>query len=318
VSNNVAASALAPEVVIAIPTFRRPQSLRRLLEALEHLKTTAKVIVVVADNDAANHAGYDLCRAIAATSRWPLDPIIAEERGIAQVRNALVARALSYPDASFVAMLDDDEWPSPQWLDALLVLQGQTKADVVEGSIVFEREEGAPVWESGFDGVSSMRRPTGPTAMLEGAGNILITRQCLDGLSAPWFDPAFALSGGEDRDFFERVKASGGRFAWADEALAYTCVPVLRQSLNWVFKRAYGIGNTEMRIFLKYRPTVGARLKEYGKITLALIVMPLFGLLMLAMPRRASDIWRRVFRNAGKLAALAGIIHQPYAVTHGE
>ncbi|MDR3528485.1 MAG: glycosyltransferase [Rhizomicrobium sp.] len=310
--------ALAPEVVVAIPTFRRPQSLKRLLEALEKLETTAKIIVVVADNDAASHAGYDLCRDIANTYRWPLDPIIAEERGIAQVRNALVARALGYPDAAFVAMLDDDEWPSPQWLEALLAVQADTKADVVEGSIVFEHGGGETAWEAGFDGVSSIRRPTGPTPMLEGAGNILITRSCLDSLAAPWFDPAFALTGGEDRDFFERVKAAGGHFAWADAGLAYTAVPVLRQSLSWVFKRAYGIGNTEMRIFLKYRPTLIMRLQEYGKIAAALLAMPVIGLVMLVSPRRSADIWRRVFRNAGKLAALAGVTHQAYAVTHGE
>jgi glycosyltransferase involved in cell wall biosynthesis len=306
------------EVVVAIPTFRRPQSLKRLLDALERLETAAKIIVVVADNDAEAHAGYDLCRDISGHYCWPLDPILAEARGIAQVRNALVARALSYPDAAFVAMLDDDEWPSPQWLDALLAVQAQTQADVVEGSILFESADGAPVWNPGFDGVSSMRRPTGPTSMLEGAGNILITRTCLERLTAPWFDLAFALSGGEDRDFFERVKASGGHFAWADDGLAYTAVPALRQSLHWVFTRAYGIGNTEMRIFLKYRPGLGARFKEYGKIAAALLAMPLFGLVMLVSPRRAADIWRRVFRNAGKLAALAGVTHQAYAVTHGE
>lgn len=309
---------IATEVVVAIPTFRRPQSLKRLLDALERLETAAKIIVVVADNDAETHAGYDLCREISGRYRWPLDPILAEERGIAQVRNALVARALSYPHAAFVAMLDDDEWPSPQWLDELLAVQSQTKADVVEGSILFERTDGAPAWEQGFDGVSSMRRPTGPTPMLEGAGNILITRHCLEGLSPPWFDPAFALSGGEDRDFFERVKAAGGHFAWADEGLAYTAVPVLRQSLHWVFTRAYGIGNTEMRIFLKYRPSLSACLKEYSKIAAALLAMPLLGLVMLANPRRAADIWRRIFRNAGKLAALVGVTHQAYAVPHGE
>jgi len=306
------------EVVVAIPTFRRPESLQRLLTELERLETQARLIVVVADNDVENHAGYDLCRSWSGRYRWPLDPIIAEERGIAQVRNALVARALSYPEAAFVAMLDDDEWPSPQWLDALLRLQGETGADVVEGSILFEQEVGAPAFEPGFDGVSSIRRPTGPVAMLEGAGNLLIPRACLEKLSAPWFDPAFALSGGEDRDFFERVKSMGGRFAWADEALAYTQVPALRQNLQWVLNRAYGIGNTEMRIFLKYRPSLAAKLKEYLKIAAALMLTPLLGVVLLARPRRAADAWRRFFRNMGKLAALAGCISEPYAVTHGE
>lgn len=304
-----------PEIVVAIPTYKRPTQLARLLGALENLQTEARLIVVVADNDAKDHGGYDFCRSICARYRWPLDPVIAEDRGIAQVRNALVERALSYPDADFVAMLDDDEWPSPEWLDALLKVQAETGADVVEGSIQFE---GGDQLGKGFDGVSSMRRPTGPQAMLEGAGNILITRRCLETQGSPWFDPAFALTGGEDRDFFERVRASGGRFAWADEALAFTLVPEMRQSFDWVMKRAYGIGNTEMRIFLKYRPNFRARLAEEAKIASALLLTPVLALILAVVPNRGADALRRFCRNAGKLSALFGRQYNAYAVTHGD
>ncbi len=304
-----------PEVVVAIPTFKRLTSLARLLGALERLETQAKVIVVVADNDAKDHGGYDFCRSICAKYRWPLDPVIAEERGIAQVRNTLVERALTYPNAAFVAMLDDDEWPSPQWLDALLRVQADTGADVVEGSILFE---GGERFGKEFDGVSDMRRPTGPTPMLEGAGNLLISRACFEKLASPWFDPAFALTGGEDRDFFERVKVSGGHFAWADDALAYTQVPERRQSLDWVLKRAYGIGNAEMRIFLKYRPDLKARLAEGLKIASALLLTPVLALILALVPNRAADALRRFCRNAGKLSAVFGVRYNAYAVTHGD
>lgn len=299
------------EIVVAIPTFKRPTALARLLAALEKLDTDDQIIVVVADNDAEDHAGYDLCRSLAAHYRWPLDPVIAEERGIAQVRNTLVARTLAYPDAAFVAMIDDDEWPSPQWLRELVRVQRETGADVVEGSILFEGGG-----RDGFDGVSDMRRPTGPVAMLEGAGNILITRTCLQKLEAPWFDPAFAFSGGEDRDFFARVKAAGGRFAWADEGLAYTKVPERRQSVAWLLRRSYGIGNSEMHVFLKYRPSGSERLREFAKVAAALVVTPVAGLVLALSPRRAADAWRRFFRNAGKLAAVLGVRSQPYAVPH--
>ena len=152
--------------------------------------------------------------------------------------------------------------------------------------------------------------------MLEGAGNILVTRECLTALGAPWFDPAFALTGGEDRDFFERVKAAGGSFAWADEGLAYTVVPEKRQTLDWVLRRAYGIGNTEMRIFLKYRPNASAWIAECAKIVSALLVTPLLALALAVSPRRAADALRRFCRNAGKLAALMGRHYDAYA--HGD
>jgi succinoglycan biosynthesis protein ExoM len=299
------------EIVVAIPTFKRPVALARLLAALEKLDTQDSLIVVVADNDGEGRGGYDLCRSLAAHYRWPLDPVLAEERGLAQVRNVLVESALSYPDAEFVAMIDDDEWPSPGWLTELVRVQRATQADVVEGSILFEGGEAGR-----FDGVCDMRRPTGPVAMLEGAGNILIARACLEKLGRPWFDPAFALSGGEDREFFTRVKTSGGHFAWADEGLAYTKVPETRQSLSWRLRRAYGIGNSEMHVFLKYKPAPAVQLREYGKIIAALVATPLAGVVLMVSPARAAEAWRRFFRNAGKLAALLGVRYEPYAVRH--
>jgi len=307
------------EVVVAIPTFRRPRSLARLLAALELLETNIAVTVVVADNDAESHEGYDLCQTLRARAyRWPLESVIAHQRGIAQVRNALVERALSHPDARFVAMLDDDEWPSPQWLDAFLWVQHSTGADALQGSILFEFSSAPAAWATGFDGMSSIRRTTGPVAMLEGAGNLLLTRACLESLDRPWFDPAFALTGGEDRDFFERLASDGKRFAWADEAVAYTVVPQSRTSLKWTLERAYSIGNTDMRIFLKHHSTPRLRLKEFAKIALALLLSPILLVILAAVPNRAADALRRLFRNLGKIAALLGRHHNEYAVTHGE
>jgi glycosyltransferase involved in cell wall biosynthesis len=304
-----------PDVVVAIPTFRRPSSLGRLLEALEKIETSARVEVVVADNDAERLEGYDLCRQMRAAYRWPLAAVIAAERGIAQARNALVGRALSNPDAMFVAMIDDDEWPSPQWLAQLLRVQNDTGADIVGGSILFEHAGG---WLAGFDGARAIRRDTGLVDMLEGAGNIVITRACLERLGAPWFDPAYGLSGGEDRDFFERAKRAGARFAWADGAVAYGEVPRQRTSLKWMLERAYGIGNTDMRIFLNRRPCRWDRACEVVKIALALLLWPPALLILAMVPNRAADVLRRVFRNAGKLSALMGRQVNRYAVTHGE
>src|SRR2546423_1753123 len=81
-------------VVVAIPTFRRPGSLAHLLDALSLLVTAHAVRVLVADNDSERHEGFDFCQRFSAQYRWPLESIIVTERGIAQVRNALVAGAL--------------------------------------------------------------------------------------------------------------------------------------------------------------------------------------------------------------------------------
>jgi len=304
-----------PDVVVAIPTYKRPRGLARLLDFLANLETAATVSVLVADNDAEGHEGFDLCQALKGY-RWPLHAITVRERGIAPVRNALVREALK-GDAQFIAMLDDDEWPERGWLDALLAEQAKTGADVVQGSILFEFET-RPRWAETFDGMSDIRNASGPVETLQGAGNLLMTRAALSIVGAPWFDPAFALSGGEDRDFFQRLKAAGARFAWSDEAVARGYVPATRTSFAWALKRAYSVGNSDMRVFLKYGPSAAARAMEFAKVAGALVLSPVLAVLLAFDEVRRRDALRRLFRAAGKVTALCGRHYNEYAVTHGD
>ncbi|MBV9551022.1 MAG: glycosyltransferase family 2 protein [Alphaproteobacteria bacterium] len=293
------------DVVICIPTYKRPQSLKRLLTAIAALKTAANVTVLVADNDADGHAGFDLANATAPAFRFPLRAVIAPQRGIAQVRNALIAEALQ-ENSRFFAMIDDDEWPDAGWLDAFLRAAKQTGAGVLQGSILFHHPAQADIV-----------RASGPTDMLQGAGNLLIRRDVLVGMAQPWFDPAFALSGGEDRDFFVRLARAGVAFAWANEARCFGDVPESRASLYWMLARAYSIGNSDMRVLLKHHSGLGLRSMELGKIAAALLLTPPTALLLAATPRRL-QLLEKLFRALGKLAALCGRHHQEYAVIHGK
>jgi succinoglycan biosynthesis protein ExoM len=299
------------DVTIAIPTFRRPRSLMRLLQAIDELETDTRVSVLVADNDAAGHEGFSLCEAIRTVYRFPLKAIIVPERGIAQVRNALVEHARG----DFIAMLDDDEWPERGWLGAFLRAQAQTGADVLQGSILFGVKD---KWAASFDGLTDIRNASGPIDMLQGAGNLLIARRALDRIAKPWFDPAFALTGGEDYDFFVRLKRAGARFAWCDEAVARGEVAEVRTSLRWALSRAYGVGNSDMRVFLKYGPTASERMREVTRTAGALVLSPLLALFhVFSVAKRADDL-RRLARAAGKTAALLGFHYNAYSVTHGE
>ncbi len=307
------------EVTVGIPTFRRPRGLERLLDALAKLDTAAAVTVLVADNDAEKHEGSDLCAAIRARGyRWPLRSMVVAQRGIAQVRNALVEIALGDAKMNFLAMLDDDEWPEPQWLSELLAQQAKTGADVLQGSILFDFEDQPKQWANSFDGMSDIRGVSGPAEMLQGAGNLLMTRAALEGLARPWFDPAFALTGGEDRDFFMRLKSAGARFAWSDEGVAHTFIPATRTSLKWALARAYSIGNSDMRVFLKYGPSLAARAREAAKIAGALLLSPVLFVILAFDANRRADALRRLFRAAGKVTALFGRQYNEYSVIHGE
>lgn len=306
------------DIAITISTFRRPKGLARLLNALSALETKEKVILVIADNDAECHQGFDLCKALRANGyRWPIDVFIAPERGIAQARNAAMARALA-TDAHFIAMLDDDEWPEPGWLDALLMVQQRTCADALHGQVIRVFERTPAPWSLNCAGITSFDQPTGTIDIIESSSNVLLTRASVAALKEPWFDPAFALTGGEDRDFFTRMKRQGAHFAWAGDAVVNALVPASRLTLSWILRRAYRVGNSDMRVFLKYRPASMALLREVAKIAgAALCFAPILAIFSMAPNRRAHALCK-LSRAAGKTAALFGKYYNEYAVIHGE
>jgi glycosyltransferase involved in cell wall biosynthesis len=294
-------------VILCVPTYKRPVMLRRLLDAVAALKTDADLRVLVADNDAQDHAGFDLCNAM-MDYRWPLTAVIAHKRGIAQVRNTLIEEALK-TDAGFIAMIDDDEWPAADWLDHFLTSAHQTKADVLQGSILFGIG-------TSVEGHGDIRHVSGPVAMLQGAGNLLIRRAVVEGMTQPWFDPAFALSGGEDREFFVRLQRAGKRFAWSDEARAHGDIPDTRDNLGWLCRRAYSVGNSDMRVLMKHGFENGIA-AEVAKILVAIALSPLAALALAASPRRAVPL-QKLFRALGKATALLGARYNEYAVVHGQ
>ena len=302
---------MSERVIIAIPTFRRPRSLARLLGAIARLKTDAEISVLVADNDAQAHQGFDLCAGMASSYRWPLRAVIEPERGIAQARNRLAAEALN-SDAQFIAMIDDDEWPQENWIAEFLKARRTTGADVLQGSILFVPSD---------DGASPMpdiRHITGPIDMPQGAGNLLICRRVLEETASPWFDPAFALTGGEDQDFFMRLKRAGYRFGWADDARAWGDVAAARNDLGWVLRRAYSNGNSDMRVLLKHRRGVALIAHESLKILAALLLSPPLALILAMSPNHRRTPLVKFSRAAGKLTAMMGARYNEYALVHGE
>ena len=296
---------MTDSVVICIPTCKRPKMLKRLLDAIATLETKAVITVLVADNDTESHAGLNLCLSM-EDYRWPLTAVVAPNRGIAQVRNVLIEYALM-TGAAFIAMIDDDQWPQTDWIDQFLKAAHASGADLLQGSVRF-----------GADGQGDIRRPSGPIDMPQGAGNLLMRRAMLEEMTAPWFDPEFALSGGEDRDFFVRLSRAGKRFAWCDEALAHGDVPESRANLGWMLRRSYSVGNSDMRVLLKHYPGFGRMTAELMKILALLLLSPLAAVILAPSPNRRAVPLRKLFRAAGKLSAMAGRRYNEYAVIHGE
>lgn len=306
------------DVVICIPTYRRPNNLRRCLQSLAALATDRSVRVIVADNDPDRKEGIEVCRSLERDGfRFPITPVSVGERGVSASRNALVAEAIRDPATDHIAMIDDDEWAEPDWLSELLRTQAAYGADVVGGPVLRVFQDPVPAYVAQANQPRYDRMRSGQIPLLDATSNILFEAALFRSVPAPWFDPRFALMGGEDRDILLGFKLAGKLFAWAHEARVTEEMPSSRCSAKWMIQRAYRVGNTDMLVHLKHRPPGFNVLTESAKILGAAAVAASKVVVFAWHPAHRFEGARLGARVAGKLVALAGGRHQEYKVIHG-
>ena len=112
--------------------------------------------------------------------------------------------------------IDDDEVPSPEWLKHLAACQQAYGADVVSGPVIPHFMSEVPQWITAGRFFERPRYATGTVLPEARTGNVLIRMEVFHRIGL--FDDRFALTGGEDMDFFVRLYESGGLIFWADEA----------------------------------------------------------------------------------------------------
>jgi succinoglycan biosynthesis protein ExoM len=235
---------MAPEVAICITTFRRPDGLKRLLQSIDQLTFTRGappgITVIVVDNDAAGplEASHPDLR---SWTRWPLDYRVEPRRGVSHARNAALRAAGK--DVDFIAFVDDDEWVSAVWLEALLEMQRRVNCTVVQGPVlpVFENEPLPWMALGRFYEVGPFEN--GKPIAYGATGNCLIRKEAIDALGLT-FDMRFNLSGGEDLEFFDRLSRAGHTIVAASEAIAYEWVPAARMRFGWVMRRGFRTGHS--------------------------------------------------------------------------
>jgi glycosyltransferase involved in cell wall biosynthesis len=259
-------------ISICVATYRRPEGLKRLLGGLNSLQFDApepEVALVVVDNDTAGSADA-VCAVARPTFRWPIECVVEARRGIAHARNRALSRLA--PGTAWVAFIDDDEVPDPRWLAELLATQRATGADVVAGPVVpFFPDPVEPWIESG--GFFQPRRFEDGAAIPHAfTGNVLIRASLLeDPRLRPAFADRYALVGGEDRQFFERVRHAGYRQHWAARAVATEWVPSSRTNARWLIRRQFRVGNALAFIEGETLSGAGSRLRRFARALVELL-----------------------------------------------
>jgi succinoglycan biosynthesis protein ExoM len=296
---------MRPDVSVCIATYRRPESLARLLASLSRLKLAAEptLEILIVDNDPQ--------RSAAATARslgefphpvrWLEDP----RPNIAHARN----RAVDLAEGRWLAFIDDDEVADEHWLAAYWQRAAEAECDGWLGPVLAPLEENVSGW---LDPETFYARPRYATGTLLGraslrTSNAFVRRALFEGREGRRFDPAFGRSGGEDCELFGRMLQAGARFCWCDEAIVTEFVPAARYRLAWLGRRAFRGGVVHTRLEQR-RLGRGSALVRGGSRALAglLLFATATPLAALAGRPAAARAWLRTCTQAGHLWALLG------------
>lgn len=235
----------AMHISVCICTYRRPELLRALLEALEHQATgdAFTFSVVVSDNDLAL-SGRSVVEAFAARSPIHIVYCTEPRRNIALARN----RAVEHAWGKFVAWIDDDEFPAPDWLRILVAAAERYDVAGVLGPVRPHFDEPPPRWLVDGRFCERAEYPTGTLMHWSRsfAGNSLLRLDLLRQHGSP-FCAEFGL-GGEDVDFFRRMTSQGHGFVWCNEAVVHELVPPSRWTRSYRLKRAMMLGRSSLKL----------------------------------------------------------------------
>jgi len=282
---------------VCICTYKRPLLLRRLLEGLGGQDTSGLFTfsIVVVDNDRSESAKRIVEDFIAAS---PIRVIYCVEprQNIALARN----KAIKNAKGDFVAFIDDDEFPTGEWLRNLFTACCAYDAAGVLGPVRPYFTHPPPRWM--VEGKLAERATYDTGHVMDWrqsrTGNVLFKKEILDG-GVEAFRPQFG-TGGEDVDFFARMTKSGCVFIWCDEAAVYEVVPQARCTRMYHIRRALLRGRNSLQ-------HEGRRVFSIGK---SLIAMPVYGfvlpILFVVGHHHFMKYLIKFCDHAGKLFALIG------------
>ena len=273
------------KVNVCVCTYQRP-SVDKALRSIDAQAVPDGVTfdIIVADNDEAPSA-RGVVEAFAATARHPVRYIHAASRNISIARNACLDAA----DGEWVAYIDDDEWAEEGWLSALLKAAQEGGHDAVFGPVLAMYPDDAPAWMKKSQIHSTFPRTSGGVVMTGHSGNCLM-RPSAPALQGQRFLVDKGRTGGEDTEFFSRIRERGGRLGMAHDAIVHEALPAERISLAWLQRRWLRAGITRAR----HVEVAVDGLARYAAIAMhSAKVVACLGLALLTLPDPVrSNVWR--------------------------
>jgi hypothetical protein len=302
------------DVVVTVPTFRRPGQLLETLASIRSQATSARVAIIVMENDADGREGATAAAPLFASGEMTGMVIIAHERGNCCAYNAGWLTALSYlPLVNQIAIIDDDEIADPDWLGNLLQAAETLDADILGGPQV-------PIFPAGTDPgwhehpvFAPPYARTGRVPALYSSGNLLISTHVLEAMERPFLDLKFNFMGGGDSDFLSRAAQKGFTLGWCAEAVVRETIPARRLEADWIRARSLRNGVISTLVETKKRAASPfGRVRVLARTFALLAAAPLRGAVRAVRQRSVSAGLYPVYVAAGRLLAEFGYMNEQY------
>lgn len=273
------------KIVICIPTYKRGDMLRNLIDTISKCKIDSSLIerveLVVVDNDVEKSAEDLLAKLkIEHEGKFDIHYHNYSVKGLANVRNELLKQALELnPD--FIVFIDDDEYVTENWLNELLKTVIINNADAARGPVLAKYDNEV---SKGMESLLERENyPNNTELPLWTTGNLILRRSSLDKYKVR-FDPRFNSTGSEDTFFGRQMSAKGAKIFWAANAVTYEIIPKKRTELDWFVKRAYrGAG---MYLFILKLEKKYAKIAKKILLSIIYIFVGLLTSILLIFPIR--------------------------------
>lgn len=305
------------ELVVAIPTFRRPETLANVLTAVREQvdaenglpEDTMRCSILVIDNDPARSGER-------VAAEHGVTYVVEPRPGIAAVRNRALAECESAA-ADVLLFIDDDETPERGWLRAMIEMYTTTRPTAVAGRVVTPMSDAVDPWISRGGAFERPTRNHGQLMSEAATNNLLLD---LDGIRRLGlsFDERFGLTGGSDSMFTLQLTRRGGTIRWAEDAVVIEQENLARLTRSWRLMRVFRSGNTSARVRIALAPTAVGSLVERVLAFGRGAARVLGGSLRWALGAVSGSLRHRVHglltvsRGLGMMAGSVGYAHDEY------
>ena len=296
-------------VVIAIPTFKRPEMLKKLIYSITECKINKNIIenvkIIVVDNDKDKTAKLTTSELMLIfQNTYDLKYCSYSIKGLSNVRNHMLKKSLEL-EPDFIVFIDDDEFVTSEWLNELVKTMINTNADAARGPVFAILDNSTPkniaCWFKREEYTDDIELNTLST------GNLILRVSSLQKHKV-WFDNRFNYTGSEDSYFGIQLKNDGAKFYWSARAIAYETIPTNRSTLKWLINRNFREASTYTSILKMENEHL--KLIKKTLISLLYLFLGCCALILVILPLK-KKYWGILKLSEG-IGGISGLVNSPY------